>query len=214
MTSLPQHLPRFIRPYIKAKALFASAHDTAQLRRTRSGLMVAHRNSADSKPFLAIEPRKGEMPDPTPRPGGRAYQCPAPTPPSRRRASAQLGTAASHGWARARRGKKRASCTLAQLKGGFVGKVRLRFVLRRLAVAIRIRDAFHGGRCHGNACSRCALGRSAMARCSRNAFLSVRQWRDVRGLRPPTSGGGRISPWCVPGRPSVAIFSRDAFSGG
>ena len=33
--------------------------------------MVAHRNSADSKPFLAIEPRKGEMPDPTPRPGGQ-----------------------------------------------------------------------------------------------------------------------------------------------
>lgn len=33
--------------------------------------MVAHRNSADSKPFLAIEPRKGEMPDPTPASAGR-----------------------------------------------------------------------------------------------------------------------------------------------
>ena len=29
-------------------------------------------------------------------------------------------------------------------------------------------------------------------------------------LPPPTSDGGKISPWCVHGRPSVAIFSRDA----
>ena len=31
---------------------------------------------------------------------------------------------------------------------------------------------------------------------------------------PPTSDGGKISPWCVHGPPSVAIFSRDASLGG
>ena len=41
----------------------------------------------------------------------------------------------------------------------------------------------------------------------------ARRWQDARELRPPTSDGGDISPWCVHGRPSVAIFSRDAFSG-
>ncbi len=33
-------------------------------------------------------------------------------------------------------------------------------------------------------------------------------------LPPPTSDGGKISPWCVHGPPSVAIFSRDASPGG
>ena len=130
----------------------------------------------------------------------RLNDTPAPIPPSRRRASPQQGTAASRGWARVRRGKKRASCTLAQLKGGFVGKVRLRFVLRPPGTTIHIRDAFHGGRCHGNACSRCALGRSAMARCSRNAFSA--------------SGSGEICADCVPQRPTAAIFRRGTFPGG
>ena len=39
----------FAAPNIKVKAHFASAHDTALLRRTRNGRMVAHRNSADFK---------------------------------------------------------------------------------------------------------------------------------------------------------------------
>ena len=38
--------------------------------------------------------------------------------------------------------------------------------------------------------------------------------RTRRASCSPTSDGGKISPWCVHGPPSVAIFSRDASLGG
>ena len=73
----------------------------------------------------------------------------------------------------------------------------------------------------GNILARCVLGRSTMAKCSRDAFSSVRRWRDCalmrswpdwqwqysRAVRSRASIRGKISPRCVPGRQSVAIFS-------
>ena len=79
---------------------------------------------------------KAKCPIPPP-PRRTAHQCrPAPTPPSRRRASPQQGTAASRGWARVRRGKNEHPGLFRGWKCGFAGKMRLQFVLGRLAVAI------------------------------------------------------------------------------
>ena len=82
--------------------------------------------------------------------------------------------------------------------------------LGRLAVAIFSRDAFSGV--------------LPMAKCSRNAFPSVRrrqdcalmrswpdwQWQYSRAMRSRVSIRGNIPPRCVPGRPSVTIFSPHA----
>ena len=76
----------------------------------------------------------------------------------------------------------------------------------------------------GNTLARCVLGRSTMAKCSRDAFPSVRRWRDCalmrswpdwqwqysRAVRSRASIRGKIPPRCVPGRQSVAIFSSHA----
>ena len=76
----------------------------------------------------------------------------------------------------------------------------------------------------GNILARCVLGRSTMAKCSRDAFPSVRRWRDcalmrpwpdwqwqyTRAMRSRVPCRGRIPPRCVPGRQSVAIFSLHA----
>ena len=73
----------------------------------------------------------------------------------------------------------------------------------------------------GNILARCVLGRSTMAKRSRDAFPSVRRWRDCalmrswpdwqwqysRAVRSRASIRGKIPPRCVPGRQSVAIFS-------
>ena len=76
----------------------------------------------------------------------------------------------------------------------------------------------------GNIPPRCVPGRSTMAKCSRDAFPSVRRWRDCalmrswpdwqwqysRAVRSRASIRGKIPPRCVPGRQSVAIFSSHA----
>ena len=76
----------------------------------------------------------------------------------------------------------------------------------------------------GNILARCVPGRSTMAKCSRNAFPSVRQWQDCalmrswpdwqrqysRAMRPQVPCRGKISPRCVPGRQSVASFALHA----
>ena len=76
----------------------------------------------------------------------------------------------------------------------------------------------------GNILARCVLGRSTMAKCSRDAFPSVRRWRDCalmrswpdwqwqysRAVRPQVPCRGKISPRCVPGRQSVASFALHA----
>ena len=67
-------------------------------------------------------------------------------------------------------------------------------------------------------------GRSTMAKCSRDAFPSVRRWRDcalmrswpdwqwqyTRAVRSRGPCRGKISPRCVPGRQSVANFALHA----
>ena len=58
------------------------------------------------------------------------------------------------------------------------------------------------------------FGRSSMAKRSRNAFPSVRQWQDIAAVRFRGSSRGEIMPWCVPGRRSVAAFSLHAFPKG
>ena len=75
--------------------------------------------------------------------------------------------------------------------------------------------------CHGKIMPRCVPRRSTMAKCSRNAFPSVRRWRDCalmrpwpdwqwqysRAMRSRVPCRGKIPPRCVPGRQSVAIIS-------
>ena len=84
------------------------------------------------------------------------------------------------------------------------------------------RSAWASGR--GKIMPRCVLGRSTMAECSRNAFPSVRRWRDcalmrswpdwqwqyTRAMRSRGSCRGKIPPRCVPGRQSVASFAPHA----
>ena len=76
----------------------------------------------------------------------------------------------------------------------------------------------------GNILARCVLGRSMMAKCSRDAFPSVRRWRDCALMRPwpdwqwqyscavrsRASIRGKIPPRCVLGRQSVASFALHA----
>ena len=76
----------------------------------------------------------------------------------------------------------------------------------------------------GNILARCVPGRSTMAKRSRDAFPSVRRWRDCalmrpwpdwqwqysRAMRSQVPCRGKIPPRCVPGRQSVAIFSLHA----
>ena len=90
-----------------------------------------------------------------------------------------------------------------------------------MARSSRMRSRATGG---GNILARCVLGRSTMAKCSRNAFPSVRQWQDCalmrswpdwqwqysRAVRSRVSIRGNIPPRCVPGWPSVTIFSPHA----
>ena len=65
-------------------------------------------------------------------------------------------------------------------------------------MAAHVRDVLPRDRRHGDVCLRCALGSSAMARCSRNAF------------RAP--GRGDMSTLRIPERLAVAEYRRDAFS--
>ena len=55
---------------------------------------------------------------------------------------------------------------------------------------------------HSNVCSQCALGRSAMARCPRNAFPSAWRWRYVDVMRSQVSDDGNILPRCIPKKAS------------
>ena len=96
-----------------------------------------------------------------------------------------------------------------------------RGALSAMARSSRMRSRATGS---GNIPPRCVPGRSTMAKCSRNAFPSVRQWQDCalmrswpdwqwqysRAGRSRGSCRGKIPPRCVPRRPSVAIFALHA----
>ena len=60
----------------------------------------------------------------------------------------------------------------------------------------------------------CLASRSCESRRANPSCALSRFAKPLCELPPPTSDGGKISPWCVHGPPSVAIFSRDASLGG
>lgn len=137
---------------------------------------------------------------PRPPPVGRARQCPgsfiaaAPTAAAGHRRISRIGSGGVR-W-------ERACCPLRS---------------RRVALlTICCRGASSGGRAwrhmpanciprrpaHSNVCSQCALGRSATARCPRNAFPSAWRWRYVDVMRSRMSDDGNILPRCIPKKAS------------
>ena len=152
-------------------------------------------------------------------PVGRARQCPgsfiaaAPTAAAGHRRIPRMGSGGVR-W-------ERACCPLRS---------------RRVALlAICCRGVSSGGRAwrhmpanciprrpaHSNVCSQCALGRSATARCPRNAFPSAWRWRYVDVMRSRVSDDGNILPRCIPKKASdgenrqfVARFAHHASENG
>lgn len=153
---------------------------------------------ADAPPVLQVGGAH-QCPSRAP-PVGRARQCPgsfiaaAPTAAAGHRRIPRMGSGGVR-W-------ERACCPLRS---------------RRVALlAICCRGASSGGRAwrhmpanciprrpaHSNVCSQCALGRSATARCPRNAFPSAWRWRYVDVMRYRVSDDGNILPQCIPKKAS------------
>ncbi len=153
---------------------------------------------ADAPPVLQVGGAH-QCPSRAP-PVGRARQCPgsfiaaAPTAAAGHRRIPRMGSGGVR-W-------ERACCPLRS---------------RRVALlAICCRGASSGGRAwrhmpanciprrpaHSNVCSQCALGRSATARCPRNAFPSAWRWRYVDVMRSRVSDDGNILPRCIPKKAS------------
>ena len=121
------------------------------------------------------------------------------------------------------RGAFSKSCLRRRFFCGEGGSYLVRGESRRSSMArsSRMRSRATGS---GNILARCVPGRSTMAKCSRDAFPSVRRWRDcalmrswpdwqwqyTRAVRSRVPCRGKIPPRCVPGRQSVAIFSLHA----
>ena len=115
------------------------------------------------------------------------------------------------------------SCLRRRFFCGEGGSYLVRGESRRSSMArsSRMRSRATGS---GNIPPRCVPGRSTMAKCSRNAFPSVRQWQDCalmrswpdwqrqysRAMRSRASIRGKIPPRCVLGRQSVASFALHA----
>lgn len=127
---------------------------------------------------------------------GRAHQCPgsfiaaAPTAAAGHRRIPRMGSGGVR-WERAccplrsRRAVLPAICCCGASSGGRAWR-------HMPANCIPRRPA------HSNVCSQCALGRSAMARCPRNAFPSAWRWRYVDVMRSQVSDDGNILPRCIP----------------
>ena len=115
------------------------------------------------------------------------------------------------------------SCLRCRFFCGEGGSYLVRGESRRSSMArsSRMRSRATGS---GNIPPRCVPGRSTMAKCPRNAFPSVRRWRDCalmrpwpdwqrqysRAVRSRGSCRGKIPPRCVLGRQSVASFALHA----
>ena len=147
-----------------------------------------------------------------------------------------FGDGAMHRAVPAARSSRASTLSFVLLAGAFSKScLRRRFYAGRAAViwcganpSVRpwqdLRECALGLTGSGNILARCVLGRSTMAKCSRDAFPSVRRWRDCalmrswpdwqwqysRAVRSRASIRGKIPPRCVPGRHSVAIFSSHA----
>ena len=119
------------------------------------------------------------------------------------------------------------SCLRCRFFCGEGGSYLVRGESRRSSMArsSRMRSRATGS---GNIPPRCVPGRSTMAKCPRNAFPSVRRWRDCalmrpwpdwqrqysRAVRSRGSCRGKIPPRRVLGRQSVASFALHASENG
>ena len=115
------------------------------------------------------------------------------------------------------------SCLRRRFFCGEGGSYLVRGESRRSSMArsSRMRSRATGS---GNIPPRCVPGRSTMAKRSRDAFPSVRRWRDCalmrpwpdwqwqysRAMRSRVPCRGKIPPRCVPGRQSAASFALHA----
>ena len=150
-------------------------------------------------------------------PSVRRWRCTAPYPAARPSRASTLSFVLLTGGAFSK------SCLRRRFFCGEGGSYLVRGESRRSSMArsSRMRSRATGS---GNILARCVPGRSTMAKCSRDAFPSVRRWRDCalmrpwpdwqwqysRAVRSRASIRGKIPPRCVPGRQSVAIFSSHA----
>lgn len=147
--------------------------------------MVAHRNSADSKLFLAIEPREGEMPDPTPRPGGPRVPIPAPQPTVRTNDTPRFG---------GHRGNMATLCALKHL-------AMARYRRYALSDAWQWQD-FAAMR------SRAAIRGNFFAPCIPEGApdgKSAPPWQDSRAMHPKRAGFGKICAPCIRKAPQIAF---------
>lgn len=183
--------------------------------------MVAHRNSADSKPFLAIEPRKGEMPDPTPASAGRAYQCPplasgqcgTDTPLRSRQPRAPMTPRPDSSIAAARiaaAGHRR----IPRMGSGETWQKRASWTLSRLEVLLLLArcdcNSFSDRQARQYVSAMHSTEAGATATRVRDALSTVRRRQDFAVGRSWAASRGNILARCVLGRLAVAIFSLHA----
>ena len=149
-------------------------------------------------------------------PSVRRWRCTAPYPAARPSRASTLSFVLLAG-------TFSKSCLRRRFFCGEGGSYLVRGESRRSSMARSSRMRFRATG-SGNIPPRCVPGRSTMAKCSRNAFPSVRQWQDCalmrswpdwqrqysRAMRPQVPCRGKISPRCVPGRQSVASFALHA----
>ena len=87
-------------------------------------------------------------------------------------------------------------------------------VLRHMAWCLTMSQARAVGRSAPWGAGREVFGRRSVgARLCRDATLGARRWQNAREMRFPASDSGKMSPWCVPGRRSVATFRHGVFPG-
>ena len=94
-----------------------------------------------------------------------------------------------------------------QPEGGFAGEMQARLVLSGQAWQLMSVMCCPRDRRHGNVCLRCALGSSAMARCSRNAFPGGYPWQVFRFMHPKRGFGQEKHPFLATYRRHVSKMS-------
>ena len=103
----------------------------------------------------------------------------------------------------------------ARAAEGLLGKMPSRSILEGAAVARSRRDAPPPrALADGKMLAECVPQRPTVARYRHGAFSGCRPWQYFAAMRFRGSSRGKISPWCVPGRRSVAAFSLHAFPKG
>ena len=173
--------------------------------------MVAHRNSADSKPFLAIKPPKGGAPAMKVRAVVATQDRPrgphAPAVRALRRAPCPCGEGAKTHTAPCR---LRSAPTSRKHCGACTnGRAQRRCPTRGGGV-----DAPSGTPGSFIAAARQCRPDRQRQHISAAYPRSTLPWQHIDAMRPRGAGRGYIPPWCVFGRRSVAAFSLHAFPKG